>query len=70
MVVTLFADRADVYSVISHLSTGDHAVDEETFQSTMRYIFSFVEKVWSIDLNLDLLLRQLAFIRKSKQRTL
>ncbi|EGO04014.1 hypothetical protein SERLA73DRAFT_69808 [Serpula lacrymans var. lacrymans S7.3] len=30
--------------VISHLSTGDHAVDEDTFQSTMRYIFSFIEK--------------------------
>ncbi|TDL22771.1 hypothetical protein BD410DRAFT_898004 [Rickenella mellea] len=30
--------------VISHLSVGDHAVDEETFQSTMKYIFSFIEK--------------------------
>ncbi|KII87644.1 hypothetical protein PLICRDRAFT_643063 [Plicaturopsis crispa FD-325 SS-3] len=30
--------------VISHLSTGEHAVEEEVFQSTMRYIFSFVEK--------------------------
>ncbi|KAH7930002.1 hypothetical protein BV22DRAFT_1028970 [Leucogyrophana mollusca] len=30
--------------VISHLSSGEHAVDEETFQSTMKYIFSFVEK--------------------------
>ncbi|KDQ52062.1 hypothetical protein JAAARDRAFT_62069 [Jaapia argillacea MUCL 33604] len=30
--------------VISHLSVGEHAVDEETFQSTMRYIFSFIEK--------------------------
>lgn len=33
--------------VISHLSTGDHAVEEETFKSTMRYIFSFIEKVSS-----------------------
>jgi condensin complex subunit 1 len=32
-------------AVISHLSIGDHAVDEETFQSTMKYIFSFIEKV-------------------------
>jgi condensin complex subunit 1 len=31
--------------VISHLSTGDHAVEEEIFKSTMRYIFSFIEKV-------------------------
>lgn len=31
--------------VISHLSVGAHAVDEEVFQSTMRYIFSFIEKV-------------------------
>ncbi|OCH87806.1 hypothetical protein OBBRIDRAFT_889536 [Obba rivulosa] len=30
--------------VISHLSVGAHAVDEEVFQSTMRYIFSFIEK--------------------------
>ncbi|KZT06979.1 uncharacterized protein LAESUDRAFT_652146 [Laetiporus sulphureus 93-53] len=30
--------------VISHLSVGAHAVDEQTFQSTMRYIFSFIEK--------------------------
>ncbi|KAF8623362.1 hypothetical protein AX17_007440 [Amanita inopinata Kibby_2008] len=30
--------------VISHLSTGDHAVDEEAFQSTLRYIFKFIEK--------------------------
>ncbi|KAH8113838.1 non-SMC mitotic condensation complex subunit 1-domain-containing protein [Phellopilus nigrolimitatus] len=30
--------------VISHLSVGEHAVDEETFQSTMKYIFSFIEK--------------------------
>jgi hypothetical protein len=32
-------------TVISHLSTGDHAVDEETFQSTLKYIFKFIEKV-------------------------
>jgi condensin complex subunit 1 len=31
--------------VISHLSVGEHAVDEESFQSTMKYIFSFIEKV-------------------------
>ncbi|KAJ8481937.1 hypothetical protein ONZ45_g15130 [Pleurotus djamor] len=30
--------------VISHLSSGEHAVDEETFQSTLRYIFTFIEK--------------------------
>ncbi|KAF8644919.1 hypothetical protein AX16_008201 [Volvariella volvacea WC 439] len=30
--------------VISHLSVGDHAVDEETFQSTMKYIFQFIDK--------------------------
>ncbi|KAI0941851.1 hypothetical protein AcV7_002423 [Taiwanofungus camphoratus] len=30
--------------VISHLSVGAHAVDEPAFQSTMRYIFSFIEK--------------------------
>ncbi|KAF8890031.1 non-SMC mitotic condensation complex subunit 1-domain-containing protein, partial [Gymnopilus junonius] len=30
--------------VISHLSTGEHAVDEDVFQSTLRYIFKFIEK--------------------------
>ncbi|KAF5368830.1 hypothetical protein D9758_003038 [Tetrapyrgos nigripes] len=30
--------------IISHLSTGDHAVDEDTFQSTLKYIFKFIEK--------------------------
>jgi condensin complex subunit 1 len=32
-------------TVISHLSVGPHAVDEEVFQSTMKYIFNFIEKV-------------------------
>ena len=32
-------------TVISHLSVGDHAMDEEGFQRTMRYIFTFIEKV-------------------------
>lgn len=32
-------------AVISHLSSGDYAVDEENFQSTMKYIFTFIEKV-------------------------
>jgi hypothetical protein len=31
--------------VISHLSTGEHAVDEETFKSILKYIFTFIEKV-------------------------
>ncbi|TCD67328.1 Condensin complex subunit [Steccherinum ochraceum] len=30
--------------VISHLSVGAHAVEEDAFQSTMKYIFSFIEK--------------------------
>ncbi|RDB27013.1 Condensin complex subunit 1 [Hypsizygus marmoreus] len=30
--------------VISHLSSGDHAVEEEVFQSTLKYIFTFIEK--------------------------
>ncbi|KAF5379043.1 hypothetical protein D9615_006036 [Tricholomella constricta] len=30
--------------VISHLSTGEHAVEEEVFQSTLKYIFTFIEK--------------------------
>lgn len=31
--------------VISHLSTGEHAVDEETFKCILKYIFAFIEKV-------------------------
>jgi condensin complex subunit 1 len=34
-----------VPTVISHLSVGEHAMDEEGFQRTMRYIFTFIEKV-------------------------
>ncbi|KAE9404631.1 hypothetical protein BT96DRAFT_955569 [Gymnopus androsaceus JB14] len=30
--------------VISHLSTGEHAVDEEMFQKTLKFIFGFIEK--------------------------
>ncbi|KAF8207249.1 non-SMC mitotic condensation complex subunit 1-domain-containing protein [Mycena galopus ATCC 62051] len=30
--------------VISHLGIGEHAVDEETFQRTLTYVFSFIEK--------------------------
>ena len=35
-------------AVISHLSIGEHALDEEAFQRTMRYIFTFIEKVRAI----------------------
>ena len=35
-------------AVISHLSVGEYAVDEEAFQSTMTYIFKFIEKVTGI----------------------
>ncbi|KAG8832801.1 Condensin complex subunit [Serendipita sp. 399] len=34
----------NIQDVISHLSVGPHAVDEEVFQSTMKYIFNFIEK--------------------------
>lgn len=30
--------------IISHLSVGKHAVDEETFERTMRFIFNFIDK--------------------------
>lgn len=53
--------------VISHLSVGSHAVDEETFQSTMKYIFSFIEKVFIY----PLIPRKLTvdIFRKNKLRT-
>lgn len=34
----------NLQDVISHLSIGTHAVDEETFERTMRFIFTFIEK--------------------------
>ena len=37
--------RVNGPQVISHLSSGEYAVDEENFQSTMKYIFTFIEKV-------------------------
>jgi hypothetical protein len=39
------SDMNHCFIVISHLSTGDHAVEEDVFQSTLRYIFTFIEKV-------------------------
>jgi condensin complex subunit 1 len=39
------SDALTLYAVISHLSVGEHAMDEEGFQRTMRYIFTFIEKV-------------------------
>lgn len=30
--------------IISHLSSGEHAVDEEVFANTMRFIFTFIDK--------------------------
>ncbi|KIM23633.1 hypothetical protein M408DRAFT_77324 [Serendipita vermifera MAFF 305830] len=38
----------NIQDVISHLSVGPHAVDEEIFQSTMKYIFNFIEKASSM----------------------
>ncbi|TFK21598.1 hypothetical protein FA15DRAFT_672413 [Coprinopsis marcescibilis] len=34
----------NLQDVISHLSAGEHAVEEEKFESTMKFIFSFIEK--------------------------
>lgn len=34
----------NLQDVISHLSFGTHAVDEEAFERTMRFIFTFIEK--------------------------
>ena len=39
----------NLQDVISHLSIGSHAVDEETFERTMRFIFTFIEKASSIN---------------------
>jgi hypothetical protein len=41
----LYLHPTHAHTVISHLSVGDHAMDEEGFQRTMRYIFTFIEKV-------------------------
>ncbi|WWC67026.1 uncharacterized protein I206_100933 [Kwoniella pini CBS 10737] len=34
----------NLQDVISHLSIGQHKVDEETFERTMKFIFTFIEK--------------------------
>ncbi|KAJ9105989.1 hypothetical protein QFC19_003324 [Naganishia cerealis] len=34
----------NLQDVISHLSIGDHAVEEDVFETTMRFIFTFIEK--------------------------
>lgn len=34
----------NLQDVISHLSIGVHAVDEEMFERTMRFIFTFIDK--------------------------
>ena len=36
------------FTVISHLSVGEHALVEENFQSVMKYIFTFIEKVSTV----------------------
>lgn len=46
LLLTSFYWRCFIVAVISHLSTGDHVVEEEIFQSTLRYIFTFIEKVY------------------------
>ena len=56
-------------AVISHLSVGAHAVDETVFQSTMKFIFNFIEKVSrSIILISDRVAERRAS-RRSKRRT-
>jgi condensin complex subunit 1 len=34
----------NLQDVISHLSIGTHAVEEDVFETTMRFIFTFIEK--------------------------
>jgi condensin complex subunit 1 len=43
--LSCFLENNHCFIVISHLSTGEHAVEEEVFKSTLRYIFTFIEKV-------------------------
>lgn len=70
----IFSIRSHAYSftlflpVISHLSTGEHAVDEETFKSILKYIFTFIEKVSRTARKSPILLAQ-SWYRKNKQRT-
>lgn len=34
----------NLQDVISHLSVGKHAVEEDVFETTMKFIFTFIEK--------------------------
>ncbi|KAG5641739.1 hypothetical protein DXG03_004311 [Asterophora parasitica] len=53
--------------VISHLSTGDHAVEEEVFQSTLKYIFTFIEKEKQAENIVEKLCQRFQFSEEARQ---
>ncbi|TIA70796.1 hypothetical protein E3P91_02896 [Wallemia ichthyophaga] len=53
--------------IISHLSVGVHAVDEETFKSTMKFIFKFIEKEKQAENIIDKLCQRFRLARDEKQ---
>ncbi|KAI0000131.1 non-SMC mitotic condensation complex subunit 1-domain-containing protein [Russula compacta] len=53
--------------VISHLSVGEHAMDEEGFQRTMRYIFTFIEKEKQAESIVDKLCQRFRLTEDTRQ---
>ncbi|TIB99587.1 hypothetical protein E3Q18_01468 [Wallemia mellicola] len=53
--------------IISHLSVGVHAVDEETFKSTMKFIFKFIEKEKQAENIIDKLCQRFRLANEEKQ---
>ncbi|PPQ81973.1 hypothetical protein CVT25_014624 [Psilocybe cyanescens] len=53
--------------VISHLSTGEHAVEEEAFQSTLRFIFTFIEKEKQAETIVDKLCQRFRLTEEPRQ---
>ena len=53
--------------IISHLSVGKHAVDEETYQSIMRYIFRYIEKEKQAESIIDKLCQRFRIVTDERQ---
>ena len=53
--------------IISHLSVGAHAVDEETYQSIMKYIFRYIEKEKQAESIIDKLCQRFRVVTEERQ---
>jgi len=66
----MFCSKAEadaLRTVISHLSVGEHAMDEKGFQRTMRYIFTFIEKEKQAESIVDKLCQRFRLTEDTRQ---